>query len=62
MYVSITNVTTFEDQLSIIDIERLVVTVDKLLELKRNVFHNGNLCGSSLRYEIFGSSNVKVIQ
>ena len=66
MYVSITNVTTFEDQLSIIDIERLVVTVDKLLELKRNVcphiFHNGNLCGSSLHYEIFGSSNVKVIQ
>ena len=66
MYASITNVTTFEDQISIIDIENLVVTVDKLLELRRNVcrqiFHNGNLCGSSLHYEISGCGNVKVIQ
>ena len=66
MYISITNVTNFQDALSIIDKERLIVTVDKLLELKGNVcthaFHNGNLCGSSLHYEISGRGIVKVIQ
>ena len=65
MYVSITNVTSFQDELSIIDKERLIVTVDKLLELKGNVFthvfHNGNLCGSSLHYGISGRETVKVI-
>ena len=65
MYVSITNVTSFQDELSVIDKERLIVTVDKLLELKGNVFthvfHNGNLCGSSLHYGISGRETVKVI-
>ena len=66
MYVSVTNVTNFQDEPSIIDKERLIVTVDKLLESKGNlcthVFHNGNLCGSSLHYEIFWGGTVKVIQ
>ena len=66
MYVSITNVTNFQYEHTIIDKERFIVTVDKLLELKENVcthvFHNGNFCGSSLHYEISGRGNVKVIQ
>ena len=66
MRFSITNVTSFKDKLSIIVKECLIVTVDKLLELKGNVcthvFHNGNLCGSSLHYEIFGRGTVKVMQ
>ena len=66
MYVSITNITNFEDELSIIDKERLIVTVDKLLHLKGNVcthvFHTCNLCGSSLHYEISARGIAKAIQ
>ena len=66
MYVSITNVTNFQDEHTIIDKERVIVTVHKLLELKGNVcthvLHNSNFCGSSLHYEISGRGTVKVIQ
>ena len=66
MYVSITNVTNVKDELSIINKERLNVTVDNLLKLKGNVythvFHSGDFCGSSLHYQICRRGTVKVIQ
>ena len=66
MYASIADVTSFEDELSITNKERLVVTVEKLLELKGDVcthlFHNGNSCGLSFHYEISQRGAIKVVQ